>query len=89
MKVKLRSRRQITLPEEAVTELGISEGDEFMVKVEGGELRLLPVVSIPKEEVYLFTPQWQRVLKQAEKELHDGEYATFDNVDDLLKDLSD
>ena len=56
MKVQMRSRRQITLPEEAVSELGVSEGDEFLVKVEDGSLRLLPVVSIPREESYLFSP---------------------------------
>ncbi len=88
MKVQLRSRRQITLPEEAVNELGVSEGDEFLVKVEDGALRLLPVVSIPKDETYLFTPPWQQALRQSEKELRDGEYATFEDVDDLLKDLS-
>ncbi|MBM3327189.1 MAG: AbrB/MazE/SpoVT family DNA-binding domain-containing protein [Calditrichaeota bacterium] len=89
MKVQLRSRRQITLPEEAVSELGISEGDEFIVKVEGDSLRLLPVVTIPRDEAYLFTPEWQRVLQTVEKELREGEYETFANVDDLLKDLND
>ncbi|MBM3327869.1 MAG: AbrB/MazE/SpoVT family DNA-binding domain-containing protein [Calditrichaeota bacterium] len=89
MKVQLRSRRQITLPEEAVSELGINEGDEFIVKVEGDSLRLLPVVTIPRDEAYLFTPEWQRALQTAEKELREGEYETFASVDDLLKDLND
>lgn len=42
MKIRLRDRRQITLPREATEALGISEGDSLQLEVLDGALLLRP-----------------------------------------------
>jgi len=87
MKVCIRKRNQITLPEEIVKELGLSPSDELIVAMRDGHIELIPSMTIPKDEAYLFTPYWQEAIHQAEKELREGDYKVFDDVDDLLDDL--
>ena len=88
MKIQIRTRNQITIPEKVLKELGIKQGDDLLVEIKDGSLNLIPAISIPRDEAYLFTPQWQKALRQAEKELATGDYKVFDNLEDLLKDLN-
>jgi len=88
MKVQIRTRNQITIPEKVLKELGIKQGDDLLVEIKDGSLTLIPAISIPRDEAYLFTPQWQKALRQAEKELKEGDYKVFDNLKDLLEDLN-
>ena len=87
MKIQIRNRNQITIPEKVLKELGLKPGDDLLVEIKDGKLTLIPAVSIPRDEAYLFTPEWQAMLHQAEKELAEGDYKVFDNLEDLLKDL--
>lgn len=89
MKVTLRSRNQITLPEKILEELGISQGDDFIAVVKDGHLELIPAITIPKDEAYLFTPYWQEAIKQAEKELREGDYYKAGSVDEMLRELNE
>ncbi len=88
MKIQIRTRNQITIPEKVLRELGLKPGDDLLVEINDGRLTLIPAVSIPRDEAYLFTPEWQKMLRQAEKELAEGDYKVFDNLEDLLKDLN-
>ncbi len=88
MKVTLEENNRITLPEEIVEKLKLSKDDEFIVVLENGGIQLIPAITIPKDEAYLFTPFWQKAIRQAQKELAEGDYEVFDNVEDLLKDLN-
>ena len=42
MKVKLREKRQVTIPSEICEQLGIKEGDEFDLRVENGAAIIEP-----------------------------------------------
>ncbi len=46
-RVKMTSKRQITLPALVCRALGIDKGDELEVSIERGELRLRPVPRFP------------------------------------------
>ena len=78
----------MTLPHDVADELGVTDGDEFLIELKDGSLTLHPALTIPRDEAYLFTSEWQTVLRNAEMELASGDYVEFDNVDDLLKDLN-
>ena len=51
MLVELRSRAQLTIPNEIVKELNVAEGDKFDVAVKDGGIFLCPVVVYPKEKM--------------------------------------
>jgi len=87
MKIQIRNRNQITIPDKVLKELGLKPGDDLLVEIKDGKLTLIPAVSIPRDEAYLFTPEWQAMLHQAEKELADGDYYEANSVEEMLREL--
>jgi len=87
MKVQLHARNQITLPDKLVKALGLSPGDEFIVTLKDGLIELIPAITIPRDEAYLFTPYWQEALRQAEKDMAEGNLESAENVEEMLDDL--
>jgi len=51
-RVKLYRGGVLKLPAEVRRELGLREGDEFLVTVEGGAVKLVPVGLVDPVEVY-------------------------------------
>lgn len=51
MLIELRSKSQITIPNEIIKDLGIKEGDKFEVITKDGGIYLCPVVVYPKEKM--------------------------------------
>lgn len=82
MIIELRKKSQITLSKEIVRELDLHEGDKFEVFIENGKIILEPVVVYPKE----FIMQIENEIKVL-KEDSNFKYNSFDNIDDLMKDL--
>lgn len=84
MIAELRKKSQITLPKEIVKQLNLLEGDKFEVSVNGGIIALELVAIYPKE-----------YLRKLESEIHvlkesqNFEHGTFDNIDDLMKNLKE
>ena len=80
MTIKMRSKSQITMPREVVSQLNLSEGDRFEVHVKGGAIFLVPVAVYPKSYVSALE---KAAAETAEAYKH-GEIAAFDNPEDLL-----
>ena len=78
--IKMRSKSQITIPSEIVSELNLSEGDNFEVRVKNGTIFLIPVAVYPKSYV--------SALEQAAFDTSEaykrGELTAFENPEDLL-----
>lgn len=68
-------------------ELNLNEGDYVMLENKDGGIFIRPVGWHNKSQEYFWSKEWQEKMKASEKDLEEGEYETFDNVDDLLKDL--
>lgn len=88
MKVNIRSRNQITLPEKLIKELNIGVGDDLIALVRDGRIELIPAMTIPKDEAYLFTPHWQEAIRQAEKEMSEGRLESAESVDEMIRELN-
>lgn len=87
--VKLGSRRQITIPEEMVTRLGLKPGEELEVVQSEKAIVLVPRKHIPKDQRWYYTDEWQKMMQDAFEDLKHGRMAgPFDNVEDLIKDLN-
>ena len=79
MLVEMRARSQITLPNEIIKNLGISEGDKFEVEERDGGVFLCPVVVYPKAKL----EQLAKIIKEHEK----NPSAAFESVEDMFKDI--
>ena len=66
-RVKVRSKAQLTLPEEIRRALHIGEGDEVEFAVhEDGTITIRGFVSIPTDQAWFFTPQWLAGEREAD-----------------------
>src|ERR1700755_1708666 len=58
-RAKVRTKAQLTLPEEIRRALHIGEGDEVEFAVhEDGTVTIRGFVSIPTDQAWFFTPEW-------------------------------
>ena len=45
------------------------------------------VIAIPRDQLYYWTPEWQRWESEASAQIASGEVAAFDSIRDLALDL--
>ena len=83
MIVELRKKYQITLPKEIVKQLNLSEGDKFDITVEGGYIKLEPVVVYSKQYVEKLTSEIQLLRDEVNAECR------YETVDSLIKSLNE
>ena len=79
MMIEMRARSQITLPNEIIKSLGLSEGDKFEVMERDGGVFLCPVVVYPKAKLEKIA----KIIKDHEK----NPSAAFESVEDMFKDI--
>ena len=79
MLIEMRARSQITLPNEIIKSLGISEGDKFEVMERDGGIFLCPVVVYPKAKL----EEIAKIIKDHEK----NPSVVYESVGDMFKDL--
>ena len=81
MLAELKNASQITISEEIIKNLGISEGDKFEVVQKDGGIFLCPVVIYPKEKMLAFA----KLLKEAEQ--NTANQTELANVEDMVADM--
>jgi AbrB family looped-hinge helix DNA binding protein len=79
MLIEMRARSQITLPNEIIKRLGLSEGDKFEVMERDGGVFLCPVVVYPKAKL----EQIAKIIKEHEK----APAKAFESVEDMFKEI--
>lgn len=91
IRVRLRQKAQLTLPEEVRHVLHVAEGDEVEFTVEAsGRVTVRGYVSVPTDQAWFFTPERLAGKRQVENEIamgkgtvHDSGEAMFVNLDSL------
>jgi AbrB family looped-hinge helix DNA binding protein len=87
-RVKLSSRRQITIPKETLERLGLSPGEELELVTSEKTIVLVPRKHIPKDQEWYYTDAWQQMMQEAFDDLKKGKVAgPFESVDELINDL--
>lgn len=86
MVISISSRGTLTLPAEIRKKLDVKENDFFDVKIENGEIIITPVIVMPKRKLSEFGIKKEKL---ASKEINQGEIKSFDNADDLIKELNE
>ncbi|TDQ33448.1 AbrB/MazE/SpoVT family DNA-binding domain-containing protein [Aureibacillus halotolerans] len=87
--ITLRSKNQLTIPNDVVEKLNLHQGDAFEVSVENGRVVLIPVVTIEKDQAWFWTKDWQVNEEQAQIDIENGNVKKFSSTDALFSDLDD
>jgi len=88
-RVKLGNRRQITIPPDIIQRLGLRAGEELEMVSNDKAIVLIPRKHIPKDQAWYYTPEWQQMMQEAFEDVKAGRVAgSFENVEDLIKDLN-
>ncbi|MBU4350306.1 AbrB/MazE/SpoVT family DNA-binding domain-containing protein [bacterium] len=84
---EIRINSQITIPKHIMEKLSLKKGDKIEFDVKGDSIVVKPVLIIDKAQSWFWTKKWQDAEKEADKDIKAGRVKTFDNVNDLMKDL--
>lgn len=88
-KVVLRKKNILTLPREIADRLQLAEGDEFIVTEELGRIVLTPALSIPVDQAWFWTPEWQARVAEAEADRRAGDSTVYASEAEFLAALDD
>ena len=83
MLAELRQKSQVTIPEEIIVKLGLSEGDKLEVFEKDGTIFLMPVVIYPKT----YLSELKEEISNIKARIASGEQPVFDSVDSLFDKL--
>ncbi|ASU80522.1 AbrB/MazE/SpoVT family DNA-binding domain-containing protein [Actinopolyspora erythraea] len=89
MRTSVRGRRQVTLPESVAKVLGVTEGDDLEFTVdEGGTVTVRGWTSIPTDQRWFWTPEWQAGEAEADQQIANGETSKgFTSAAEMLADI--
>lgn len=88
-RVKIGSRRQITIPAETIERLGWSTGEELELVERDDALVLIPRKRLTDDQAWFWTEEWQARIREAEADLAAGRVAgPLETVEDLIRELN-
>jgi AbrB family looped-hinge helix DNA binding protein len=85
--VRVGAKQQLTIPRRISKALGIKKGDHMLMRLVGGRVEMIPVSLIPKDQLWFWTPEWQKKEREVDEALARGDYKESNSVDELLRDL--
>jgi len=85
--VRMGAKNQITIPHRISKALRLKKGDHMLVRMVGATVELVPATIVPKDQLWFWTPEWQRKEREVDEALARGDFKETDSVDELLKDL--
>ena len=87
MLVDLKQKSQVTIPKEIVRKLDLRVGDKLEIEARDGKLIITPVVIIPKNQEWYYSPEWQEMEKKVNQQIKEGKIRTANSSEELFKDL--
>ena len=87
-RAKVRTKAQLTLPEEIRRALHIGEGDEveFTVRADG-TVTIRGYVSIPTDQAWFFTPDWLAGEREADEDIAAERGTVHQSAEDMFTHL--
>lgn len=83
VRIRVREKRQITLPLEA----GLKAGDELEARIYKDRIELIPMVPVPRDQAWFWTREWQAKERGADEARASGDYTEYSDVEDLIAGL--
>lgn len=85
--VRLGAKHQVTIPHRISKALRLRKGDHMLMRLLGSRVELIPVRLVPKDQLWFWTPEWQRKERKADEDIAQGKVKEFSSVEELLQDL--
>ena len=85
--VRLGAKHQVTIPHRISRALRLKKGDHMLMRLIGGRVEIIPATLIPKDQLWFWTPEWQKKEREVDAALARGDFKETDSVEELLKDL--
>ena len=85
--IRVGAKRQVTIPHGISSALRLKKGDHMLLRLVGGRVEMIPVSLIPKDQLWFWTPEWQKKEREADEDIAQGRVKEYSNVEELLKDL--
>lgn len=90
IKVKVRSKNQITVPSGVAATLRVGAGDELEFAVnDRGEVVLRGYTSVPTDQAWFFTPEWLEGEREASEQIAAGQTDFYGDVDALFAGMAE
>lgn len=86
-RVRIRKRNQVTLPKRFIEALGLGEDSDIEIRLLDDRIEIIPMVSIPKDQAWFWSDEWQGAERIADEQIASGEVIvceTDEEVDDLF-----
>jgi len=87
MLVDLKQKSQVTIPKDFVKKLNLKVGDKLDVEEENGKLVITPVVVVPKDQAWFYSPEWQKNEVETDKQKKEGKIHRASNKEELFEKL--
>ncbi|KOF08648.1 hypothetical protein AC739_19120 [Planococcus glaciei] len=87
--INIRKNGEITLPNAFRKAIGLSENDQLAIAVQDGQIILQPVSTIPEDQLWFWTQEWQEGELEADQDIIHGRVHHFTNIEDAIKFLND
>jgi bifunctional DNA-binding transcriptional regulator/antitoxin component of YhaV-PrlF toxin-antitoxin module len=85
--VWIGAKNQITIPHRISKALRLKKGDLIFMCLVDRRIEMIPARLIPKDQLWFWTPEWQRKEREADEDIAQGRIRESASVDELLKDL--
>jgi bifunctional DNA-binding transcriptional regulator/antitoxin component of YhaV-PrlF toxin-antitoxin module len=85
--VRVGAKHQVTIPRRISKALRLKRGDHMLMRLVGRRVEMIPVSLIPKDQLWFWTPEWQKMEREADEDIARGRVKEFSSVEELLKDL--
>ena len=85
--VRVGAKHQVTIPHRISKALRLKKGDHMLIRLVGGRVEMVPVSLIPKDQLWFWTPEWQKKERDADEEIARGNIKGTDSVEELLREL--
>ena len=85
---QIQKRMLVSLAQIA-KDMDLHEGDYLAFEERDGGIFLRPVAWIDKNQAYIWTKEWQEKIRRSEEALANGDYESFETMDDCIRDLEE
>ena len=68
----------MTIPHEFVEALNLKEDDTIQYRLEDGKIVFVPMISIPKDQAWFWTEEWQKEERKVEQQIREGRLTSYE-----------
>ena len=87
--ITVQQRGLLALPKRLRTRFGLDRpgAQVEVIERDDGVIELHPLVAVPAEQSWFWTERWQRMEREVDEHVDQGETTTFESSDDFLSSL--